>query len=93
MNSNIKYVIITSISRETGFKLSNILNETGIGDKITIINTTHHAGFKDKNQSELSFQMRKKTRRKRNNHIQGLMLLVVLEKEFQINSMELLRLK
>lgn len=60
LNSNIKYVAIASVSGETAFKLFDILDEVGLTDKITIVNTTHHAGFKEKNQLELSSEMREK---------------------------------
>ncbi|MCL2157505.1 MAG: hypothetical protein FWH54_05740 [Methanobrevibacter sp.] len=52
--SNIKYVAIASASGESALKLSKEL------DDVTIINTTHHAGFREKNQLDISDDMRSK---------------------------------
>jgi len=57
--SNIKYVAIASVSGETALKLADVLENAGL-DNVTIVNTSHHAGFKEKNTSELSQDMRKK---------------------------------
>ncbi|RBQ23415.1 hypothetical protein ALNOE001_09960 [Candidatus Methanobinarius endosymbioticus] len=60
LNSDIKYVAIASVSGETAFKLANVLKEANIEDKITIVNATHHSGFREKNQLEITSKMRKK---------------------------------
>lgn len=52
--SNIKYVAIASASGETALKLSKEL------DDVTIVNTTHHAGFKEKNKLDISDDMKAK---------------------------------
>jgi len=53
-DSNIKYVAIASASGETALKLSKEL------DDVTIVNTTHHAGFSEKNELDISNEMRAK---------------------------------
>jgi len=58
--SNIKYVAIASVSGVTALKLADALDDVGMGDEVTIVNTSHHAGFKEKNTMELSSDMRKK---------------------------------
>ncbi|MCL2688029.1 MAG: hypothetical protein FWE58_05790 [Methanobrevibacter sp.] len=60
LESDIKYVAIASVSGETAFKLADALDDSGLGDKITIVNTSHHAGFKEKNTMEFSSEMREK---------------------------------
>ena len=52
--SKIKYVAIASASGETALKLSKELGD------VTIVNTTHHAGFKEKNELDISDEMRNK---------------------------------
>jgi len=52
--SNIKYVAIASASGETALKLSKEL------DDVTIVNTTHHAGFSGKNELDISEDMKSK---------------------------------
>jgi hypothetical protein len=52
--SNIKYVAIASASGETALKLSKEL------DGIVIVNTTHHAGFGEKNKLDISDDMKAK---------------------------------
>jgi len=60
LDSKIEYVAIASVSGGTAIKLADALDGAGIGDKITIVNTTHHAGFREKNKTELTDEMRKK---------------------------------
>lgn len=50
--SNIKYIAIASASGKTALKLSKEL------DDVIIVNTTHHAGFKEKNELDISDDMR-----------------------------------
>ena len=64
LDSDIKYVAIASVSGETALKLFKALEDAGINDKITIVNVTHHAGFKEKNKLEISFKTRKKLEEK-----------------------------
>ena len=52
--SDIKYVAIASASGDTALKLSKEL------DDVTIINTTHHAGFREKNKVDISEDMKAK---------------------------------
>jgi len=59
LESNIKYIAIASVSGETALKLADVFEDAGL-DNVTIVNTSHHAGFKEKNTSELSQEMRKK---------------------------------
>ena len=54
VNSDIKYVAIASVSGATALKLSDSLRAAGIDKKVTIVNTSHHAGFKKKNSTELN---------------------------------------
>lgn len=54
VDSDIKYVAIASVSGSTALKLGDALDSIGIGDKINIINVTHHAGFKEKNKLEIN---------------------------------------
>ena len=58
--SNVKYVAIASVSGETALKLADALDNAGLSDKITMVNVTHHAGFKEKNKLELTSKMREK---------------------------------
>jgi len=58
--SNIKYIAIASVSGETALKLADALDDAGLLDGVTIVNTSHHAGFKEKNAMELSSKMREK---------------------------------
>lgn len=58
IDSNIKYIAIASVSGETALKLADALE--GTYDEVTIVNVSHHAGFKEKNKTELSEKMRKK---------------------------------
>ncbi|KZX11421.1 pyruvate kinase alpha/beta domain-containing protein [Methanobrevibacter filiformis] len=46
--SNIKYIAIASVSGESALKLDDVI------DGVKIINVTHHAGFRDKNNLEIS---------------------------------------
>jgi hypothetical protein len=62
VNSDIKYIAIASVSGETALKLADALENTK--DDVTIVNVTHHAGFKEKNSLELSEDMRKKMENK-----------------------------
>jgi len=54
LTSDIKYVAIASVSGKTALKLSDSLEKAGINDRITIVNTTHHAGFREANETELN---------------------------------------
>jgi hypothetical protein len=60
LESDIKYVAIASVSGATAVKLADALDDCGLGDKITIVNTSHHAGFKERNSTEISLEMREK---------------------------------
>ncbi len=60
VNSNIKYIAIASVSGKTALKLHESLEDEGIIDEITIVNVTHHAGFREENKLELTSEMRKK---------------------------------
>ena len=53
-DSDIKYVAIASASGESALKLANALEE------VTIINVTHHAGFHNPNQLDITDEMRLK---------------------------------
>lgn len=52
--SNIKYVAIASASGESALKLANVI------EGVTILNVTHHAGFHNPNELDISNEMRKK---------------------------------
>ncbi|MDR2623244.1 MAG: hypothetical protein LBC39_01540 [Methanobrevibacter sp.] len=52
--SNIKYVAIASASGESALKLAEELSD------VTIINVTHHSGFREPNVLDISDEMRKK---------------------------------
>lgn len=56
--SKIKYIAVASVSGETALKLAENL------DDVIIVNTTHHAGFREKNKMELSEEMRSKLENK-----------------------------
>ena len=60
LESDINYVAIASVSGATALKLADALDDAELFDKVTIVNTTHHAGFREKNAMELSSDMRKK---------------------------------
>lgn len=60
LDSDIKYIAIASVSGTTALKLADALDEAEIDDKISIVNVTHHAGFKEKNKLEFTDSMRKK---------------------------------
>ena len=53
-DSDIKYVAIASASGESALKLANALED------VTIINVTHHAGFHNPNQLDITDEMRLK---------------------------------
>jgi hypothetical protein len=56
--SNIKYVAIASASGKSALKLADQL------ENVTIINVTHHSGFKEPNTLEISNDMREKLEEK-----------------------------
>lgn len=60
LESDIKYVAIASVSGVTAIKLADAIDAANLGDKIVIVNVTHHAGFKEKNKLELTDPMRKR---------------------------------
>jgi hypothetical protein len=60
LESNIKHVAIASVSGESALKLADVLEEAGILDKVTIVNTSHHAGFKENNTTETDPDLIKK---------------------------------
>lgn len=60
LESDIKYVAIASVSGVTAIKLADAIDAAELGDKIVIVNVTHHAGFKEKNKLELTDPMRKR---------------------------------
>jgi hypothetical protein len=49
---DIKHIVIASASGESALKLSN-----AVGDKVTIINVTHHHGFSGPNESDITEEM------------------------------------
>jgi hypothetical protein len=52
-NSDIKYIAIASVSGDSALKLADEL------ENVNIVNVTHHAGFKEKNNLEMTNSSRK----------------------------------
>ena len=51
MADHIKHVVIASASGKSALKLAD-----AVGDKVKIINVTHHCGFSGPNESDISDQ-------------------------------------
>ncbi len=58
-SDNINYVVVASASGESALKLAD-----KIGDKAEIINVTHHAGFHNPNELDISDDMLEKLNKK-----------------------------